>query len=92
MKAGRDLALGVKRMWPLAVIDFNRTAEPAVVVVDNEIGIAIPRADGFAAQRALGASSRANDKDRADGEQNGAQDWPNEDWTWIRLRREERGA
>ena len=49
MKAGRDLAGGVKRMWPLAVIDFNRAAEPAVVVVDNEIGIAIARADGFPA-------------------------------------------
>ena len=66
MKAGRDLARGVKRMWPLAVIDFNRTAESAVVVVDNEIGLAIARANGFAAQRALGASSGADDKDRAD--------------------------
>ena len=57
MKAGRDLARCVKRMWPLAVIDFNRTTEPAVVVVDNEIGIAIARAHGFSAQRALGTSS-----------------------------------
>ena len=65
MKPDRDLARRVKRMWPLAVIDFNRTTEPAVVVVDNEIGIAIARAHGFPAQRALGTSSRADDKDRA---------------------------
>ena len=49
MKARRNRAGGVKRMWPLPVIDFNGAAKPAVVVVDNEIGIAIARADGFPA-------------------------------------------
>ena len=67
MKAGRNLAGGVKRMWPLPVIDFNGAAKPAVVIVHSEIRLAVARADGFPAQRALGASSRADDKDRADG-------------------------
>ncbi len=67
MKAGRDVARGMKRMGPLAVIDFNRAAESVVVIVDNQIRLAIVRAGGFPAQRALGASSHVDDKDRADG-------------------------
>jgi hypothetical protein len=62
MKTGRDLALGVKRMWPLVVIDFNGPAEPAVVVVDNKIRLPVAGADGFASQRAPGASTCADNK------------------------------